>query len=230
MVENKNILVVDSSQAVHYFCLFNQTTETAILSKTERGADTQFDQNFARLNQSPLDEIWIGKGPGSFTGLRVAFSYIRAWSLLGNVKLRLFHSSLLWRKLLQLRDVEWLLFPVNANLFYGDRFDPNREFYFDSPEAWSDKLKENVQKVALLNSSEKQKNECIRRFENEGIQTRALEYPAEAKKIFTTEDRSMQLKPTDAGSFLRLSEILSWRDIAPDYGLELSFKKQENHG
>jgi len=229
MVSDKKILVVDSSQSVHYFCLFDQNTETAIFSKAQRGSDTQFDECFASLVDSPIDEIWLGQGPGSFTGLRVSFSYIRAWSLLGNVKLRLFHSSLLWRKLLQLRDVEWLLFPINANLFYGDRFDPKREFDFESPESWSEKLRGYVQPLAILNSSAKNKSEWVRCFEDKGIQTHLLEHPTEVKKIFTTGDVKGDLRE-EGGSFLRPSEILSWRNITPDYGLELSFKKQKNHG
>lgn len=66
-----------------------------------------------------VDALALGSGPGSFTGLRLSFSYFKTWSLLKGLPLYIVSSAYLWRGILEIPDNGILLNQVNKNMYYA---------------------------------------------------------------------------------------------------------------
>lgn len=95
-----NLLGIDTSSDNLSLCIVHK--DKLIIDFNRRikfGASslmTYIDKYFSKnsLNLSDLDALFIGAGPGSFTGLRISFSIVKALSLAGKVRVILVGSFL----------------------------------------------------------------------------------------------------------------------------------------
>ncbi len=82
-----------------------------------RQVDLFFEQDSpAGFSRESIDGFAIGSGPGSFTGLRIAFAYFKTLALAWEKPLVSFSSIRFWQSMLGLGG-EQLAFQANRNLF-----------------------------------------------------------------------------------------------------------------
>lgn len=88
-----NILAADTSTTTLYLCLLTDTTKTSLaLSGGQQHSENlvpkiiELTKN-QNLKLTDLDLLVCTKGPGSFTGLRIAMSALKGISLASNIPL-----------------------------------------------------------------------------------------------------------------------------------------------
>ena len=98
----KNYLLIDI--ATPYFCIlhikFNPGSleiENHRIGRIDSSNDTWFDALFSEAFSEEFDGILLGKGPGSFTSLRIAHSYLRVFAMLRQIPVFSFDSLLFWQ-------------------------------------------------------------------------------------------------------------------------------------
>ena len=98
----KNYLLIDI--ATPYFCIlhlkFNPGSleiENHRIGRIDSSNDTWFDTLFSEALSEEFDGILLGKGPGSFTSLRIAHSYLRVFAMLRQMPVFSFDSLLFWQ-------------------------------------------------------------------------------------------------------------------------------------
>lgn len=88
-----NILAADTSTTTLYLCLLTDTSKTSISISGGLHHSENLVPNIIKLTQdqnlklSDLDLLVCTKGPGSFTGLRIAISALKGISLASNIPL-----------------------------------------------------------------------------------------------------------------------------------------------
>lgn len=126
-----NIVVLDASTPF-FFSALAKTDDAGRLSllngniskvSPERDDWTfkSFETLFKDANSFSAHEInafYMGNGPGSFTGLRSLFAFMRTLSMLDKIPLITFHSLAFWHSILAHKSDDLLLTRVNRNLFY----------------------------------------------------------------------------------------------------------------
>lgn len=115
-----NRLIVDTSTS-HTFLQFIKRGKTNHMELTK--ASLERDDWFAKLVdeyfEEDLDSVAIGRGPGSFTGLRISFAYIKIRCLLQNIPLFTFSSGRFWHSFFELPENAWLCIRMNKNMYYA---------------------------------------------------------------------------------------------------------------
>lgn len=123
MSEKKNTIFVEAASS--YLILIHFQENKFINCQLIRPSRRQVNwldyhwRNFLRQqNINQVNEIYLGQGPGSFTSLRISFSYIRTLSLVERIKTFTFSSIKFWRDFFY-ADAELFLQKANRNLYYG---------------------------------------------------------------------------------------------------------------
>lgn len=98
----KNYLLIDI--ATPYFCIlhlkFNLGSleiENHRIGRIDSSNDAWFDALFSEAFSEEFNGILLGKGPGSFTNLRIAHSYLRIFAMLRRIPVFSFDSLLFWQ-------------------------------------------------------------------------------------------------------------------------------------
>jgi len=124
------IFLLDTSTRYSVFARFNSPQDVTTIVElsahsNEDGIDNAVEKLFPNLSE--IGAIWLGKGPGSFVGLRSSFAYVRMLSMLAKIPTSTFFSSRMWRIFFGVKENEWFLARTNAKLFYAEKFTPEKE-------------------------------------------------------------------------------------------------------
>ncbi|MES0491304.1 MAG: hypothetical protein ABUK01_15020 [Leptospirales bacterium] len=156
--DSENIIVL-ADTSTQYLCLtkakigrdgFSDASTTMTIP--DKQITDWFSNEFMNFIQpegkSKIGALAIGKGPGSFTGLRISFSYLRTFAMFSKVPLISFSSGRLWQKSL-CRKNELLLTRLNKDLYSG--YLPGVHFKAAmSVDNWQEYLKVNPELKAAI--------------------------------------------------------------------------------
>lgn len=167
-------------------------------------------KNFVK-NQNEIHVLALGEGPGSFTGLRVSFSFFRIWALLKDLPIVLVKSLSFWERILVEKSQTPLLIRANRNIFFGKK-EPKSTLESKPLPTWHQELNS-----ALVFAEAWRGNKSFPIFwEN---------FP----KFQEVTLNDKKIHPPNLPAYeeiLKNRERYHWKNALPFYGLPLNF--QEN--
>ncbi|RME92216.1 MAG: hypothetical protein D6767_03690 [Candidatus Hydrogenedentota bacterium] len=112
-------LVIDTS----FSLAFVGTTENYLYKEIPRQNDAWLFQMMREAISSEnylnnITEIYLGKGPGSFTGLRVSFTFAKTLACLKEIAIYTFPSLQSWHQAYELKE-KTMLWQMNRSMIYG---------------------------------------------------------------------------------------------------------------
>ena len=217
---HKKVLIVDTSTTWAYLG-YAETEKKEIVNfrqnlfqpekeKTD-WLSASLTEFLAPLKLTDIDKIVIGKGPGSFTGLRISFSYFRTAAMLLDIPISTFASGVLWH-LAICSNKETLLTQLNKNLYTA--YDPlNKIQGIKQPGEWIDFFKNNPKEKGIIWDTA---------YLN---QKTSLNWP-ENCTVYNNKPGQNKIMP--AFDFI-FQEAGNWEEALPEYGHTMKLtKKGEN--
>ncbi|MCS6985390.1 MAG: hypothetical protein NZM25_09745 [Leptospiraceae bacterium] len=129
-MDKPTLLFADSSTVYFVLMLFSWEGRWELKEKVaflipEDRDDWFYKATVDLLNKygTKPDILAIGKGPGSFTGLKVGFAFMRTWALLSNTPLFPLSSLWFWYHVFCAQEKEPLLVRTNRSLYLGQQQD-----------------------------------------------------------------------------------------------------------
>lgn len=148
------ILAVDSSTPFLYTAIYDKNGTELKLSEQKiepisLKRDDWLSRAVAGFDFNRLDAIALGCGPGSFTGLRVSFSYMRTRAMLEKLPVYLFSSLHLWYNGFSEDENDLLLTRINRRMYYG--FSPRQPGFLHGDTAfWQRHITGNLYRRVML--------------------------------------------------------------------------------
>ena len=157
----------------------------------------------AQASMNHAEQILLGAGPGSFTALRIAFSYVKARAWLQKSRISTFSSVDFWQSFFD-EDEQVFLLKANRNLYYAHN-------EAATPAAWVEKLANEAKKITIFENNYPGDNALSAQAE------RVYEQPpaksaAEIYRII----KGLELEPTEA-----------LFELSPNYVYDLEYRKKE---
>ncbi|MDH5721475.1 MAG: tRNA (adenosine(37)-N6)-threonylcarbamoyltransferase complex dimerization subunit type 1 TsaB [Spirochaetia bacterium] len=165
------------------------------------------------INDKP-DVLAVGQGPGSFTGLRIAYTYARVLGMLWEIPVISFSSIQLWKSAFNVQENDVFIIPANKNLFYV--LFPEHKLQTLTKEELKMTLNQNKQRAILWEANKKN----ILNLQNE--------FGADVFKIVEDPQTDKIKFP-----FLNLDildhnkEQYKWENALPEYGHEPVFVEKK---
>jgi len=213
-------IIVDTSTPWLYLALAIKnknkwSLENYNLIKTPENNDAWLSDYFSEFlkihNIKVPDLVFLGKGPGSFTGLRISFSYFRTYCMLMGLGLCLFSSIEFWHRSFSdpLNDI--FLVKNNRTTYYGHFLSINKKLKFIAEKLnfWQKKAIK-LKKRIILWPSIYVINEDYSINDNFKILT-----------IDEADVSKVNLLPLDNLT----NQEINWQAALPHYGHELTFNK-----
>ena len=169
-------------------------------------------------NIDKINYIALGKGPGSFTSLRVSHSMMRTFSMLRKIKFLAFSSMEFWHRAFALQCNDLFLFRLNQNLYYGYIPQEKPSFLALGRLGWLNFLGE-MNRNTEKKRDEKKLNVWLetwkpKRTNPNGSKAEHL-WPKEMNELKVSD-----LNGISADVFTILFDLnpVSWEEVLPEYG------------
>lgn len=172
------------------------------------------EKNGGAFGESSLEAFALGSGPGSFTGLRILFSYFKTLALLWEKPIVGFSSFQFWRRALRgsfPSQDHILLFQFNRNLFL---LDDNRSMTKKETLAY---FRENALKSGVIwppPANPKQREEFLK------------EAPPNLTFAEDPTDNDTQIGELLPAPSTLSNHIDGWKHVLPSYGPAIQFKEK----
>ncbi|MDH5717773.1 MAG: hypothetical protein OEZ22_09055 [Spirochaetia bacterium] len=121
----RNIIAFDTSTKWVYITRLKEDKEKKLIlkhheiKKIPKNTDTWFYELLEeKLKSFRPNAIAIGEGPGSFTGLRISYTYARILGMKWDIPIIPFHSLELWQSAFNISKNDFFIIPANKNVFY----------------------------------------------------------------------------------------------------------------
>lgn len=207
-------------------------------SYINREKDNWMHSSYKTLTESTVeaaafDHMILGRGPGSFTGLRVSFAYLKTIAMLNDIPVSTVNSMQLWHTLLCEDRHSLLLVRTNRVLYYGGFYENNsfrtsahtleewaafcRDKNITRIDLWHEAWRESVRKA-----SKRKKNQ------NQTWAETAPEAFFKEAMVMLTTPAEADLDRLTGSAFLKTlaTQSTHWSAIEPDYGHSLSFERK----
>jgi len=221
------------------------SSRNQIFEKIDREKDdwlAEIFHNFTKDLDRKADILFIGEGPGSFTSLRISFSFLKTLAMLRKTPIYTFSSIDFYEKNLidfssfSKNQEFYLLIRANKNLFYGKKIlekgKQNKgdiEILAQNFDDWiytfSHDIKYKNKQIFIWNSSWMSRKDITGCKENE------LNWPKEFIIINKPEINSKSCDYFLEHPKLLSNDLSSWKTIFPKYGHEINYvpRKQVNY-
>ncbi len=162
-----------------------------------------------------LEYIALGRGPGSFTSLRIGHAMIRTLAMLWGASVFPFSSLEFWHSVFDLKKNEYLILRINRNLYYGFVPGNGSSFFAKNKDEWISFSKESKMKPALWLETWPTAGKNLNKEQGHGIGPWTIDF----RLLSVQNIKKISFDLPSISDISRKSK--NWESIFPEYGHDI---------